>query len=337
MIRLQDIHLRPKLTALLFLTGLIPLMTLWWMERHQADRTLTQQATSRVETARNVGISSIKRYFSERRADMETLTQLAAERHLQAVQHLETLRDLKKARIEAYLEQRVTEVDQLAANADFMKRVAAIDWIFRQGGRKIDNKHWRETVEGFSPLYDGQKNASGQEELYFVSAQGDVVYSMAHRSELGQNVLQKPLSDTGLAKAYRAGLEGVALLDFQPYAPANNASNAFFAAPVKKEGTTIGVVITRVSRQVLTQLMQAGMPPDALEEHYLAAADGLRSDPVLTTGVTPKPPLLTIALEGKTGHGSAIGLHGQPVVAAWAPVTVRGLRWVVIAERELTR
>ncbi|MBF0294872.1 MAG: methyl-accepting chemotaxis protein [Magnetococcales bacterium] len=338
MIGLRDIPLRPKLTVLLFVTGLLPLLLLWWLERQEEQTTLLLHATSRIEAARNAGSASIKRYFAERRADMEALAQLTAERYRLEQERLETLRDLKRQRIESLLAQRFDELQRIAGNGEFVKRITALDWIFRQGGRKSDNRNWREGVEGFTPWFERQGPNDGQEDLYYISAQGDIVFSMARLGDLGQNVHQKAWQETGLGKIQRAGLEGPAMLDHIPHAPGERSDSLLFAVPVKKEGSTIGVAVARFSRTFLTRQLHAGVDPGQMIDLYLTAGDGLRTDSLLApTSPTGNPAAWQIALNGKAGSGPATGLHGQPVLAGWAPVRVRDLQWAIIVERDLAR
>ncbi|MBF0627431.1 MAG: methyl-accepting chemotaxis protein [Magnetococcales bacterium] len=336
MIRLQDIRLRPKLTVLLLLCGLIPVSMLWWLRDHQADRSQIIQATARLEAARQIALADIKRHLAERRADMEILAQIAAEHHQQARAALESLRDLKKERIETFLSTQLTDLVQLAANPDFVKRVAAIDWLFRQGGRKSDDKHWRETVEGFVPPVHGRQHGSAWEDLYFVSPQGDVVYTLNRQNELGQNLLQKPWKESPLALAHRHGLEAAIIQDFQSSTTPELSNILFLAAPVKKDGAVIGTVITRISRNILTQLLRAGLDPASSGDLMLAAADGLRSDPRTPPAALPTS-AIQAALEGKSGSALLSETGRPPLLAAWAPLRVKGLRWAVVAEKDAAR
>ncbi|MBF0179001.1 MAG: hypothetical protein HQM03_03120 [Magnetococcales bacterium] len=338
MIGLHDIPLRPKLTALLFVTGLLPLLLLWWLDRQEEQNLLLLHATSRIEAARNAGSASIKRYFAERRADMESLTQLTSERYRLELERLEILRDQKRQRIESLLAQRFDELQRIAGNAEFVKRISALDWIFRQGGRKSDTRNWREGVEGFTPWFERQGPNDGQEDLYYISAQGDIVYSLARLGELGQNVNQKAWQETGLGKIQRAGLEGPAMLDHIPHAPGERTASLLFAVPVKKDGSAIGVAVARFSRTFLSRQLHAGVDPEHGIDLYLTAENGLRTDSLLPpTSPGGNPGAWQVALNGKAGSGPATGLHGQPVLAGWAPVRVRDLQWAIVVERDLTR
>lgn len=336
-IRLQDIRIRPKLTALLLLTGLLPLVLFWWLENHQTNNWLIEQAISRLETARNVGIADIKRYFFQRRTDMELLIQTTGEMRRQSFSTLTTLRDLKKERVETFFANHLQDLTQLAANPDFIKRIAAIDWLFRQASRKTDDNHWRETVEGFSPWISGRRAIFGIEDLYFISVVGDVSYSLGRKSELGQNIHHNPLKETGLAQIFKPGLEAPVIQDFQPYGPANQVLSAFFAAPVKREGTVIGTVVMRLSRPALTQLMHAGVDQTVIHELFLAGTDGARTDSLLVGEVpikTDSIPSVKSALEKKTGFGTRISQDNQPVLSAWAPMAIPGLNWAIVVEQE---
>ncbi|MBF0270697.1 MAG: methyl-accepting chemotaxis protein [Magnetococcales bacterium] len=338
MIRLQDIRLRPKLTVLLLLCGLIPVLIFWWLRDHQADQSKRLQTITHLESARSIALTEIKRHIAERRADMEILAQIAAENHQQARGALESLRDVKKERIETFLTNQLNDMVQLAANPDFVKRIAAIDWLFRQGGRKNDDKHWRETVEGYVPPIHGRQPTQGLEDLYFISPLGDVVYTLNRQTELGHNINQKPLKETPLASIHRQALETPAIQDWPLQASPEALSSLYFGAPVKKDGAIIGSVVARISRPVLTQLLHSGVDP-ALRGHLLlAASDGLRSDlPASRPPESLPTAAIQAALDNKTGSGLLSGSGHQPLLAAWAPIQVKGLHWAIVAEKEASR
>ncbi|MBF0428152.1 MAG: methyl-accepting chemotaxis protein [Magnetococcales bacterium] len=337
MLRLKNIRLSTKLFGLLWLIGVIPVLTLWGMGQYQANKVLGLQDTSRLESVSHVVVTNIQRYVTERRTDMETLVQIISERLRQLRVNQETLRDLKKERIETFFDNHLQDVTLLAGNPDFIKRVAAIDWIYRQAGRKNDNKYWRENVEGFAPWIKGGQTSLGVEDLYFVSQMGDVVYSLSHQNELGQNIHHAPLKETGLARVFRQAMEAPAIQDFQPYAPANHAPSAFIGAPVKKDGGIIGAVIIRISRPVLTQLLRAGMDPTSTNGVIVAAMDGLRSDPLPAPLDPLKNPSFQEALKGNIGHSIALGMQKQLLISTWSPLRIKGLSWVIMTEVETSQ
>ncbi len=339
MINFLDLRLHHKLIGLLLLTGVIPLLLFWWLTNHQADKWLRQQAISKLETARNVGMAGMQRYFVERQADMANLVQITGEMHRRTLDNMATLRDLKKERVETFFFNHLQDVTRLAANPAFITRIAAIDWLFRQGGRKSDNKQWRDTVEGYAPWINGRQESFGLEDLYFISSLGDVVYSLTHKSELGQNINHPPLNETGLALAFQQANKAPVIQEFKPYQPDDNHSSAFFAAPVLKDEQPIGVLLMRISRQGLTQVMHAGVEPTITGDLYLASADGLRSEPLSAANLMGKKitaPAIQKALQGETGSGTLIGLLSQTALSAWAPLNIPGLNWALILERDAT-
>ncbi|NGZ05176.1 MAG: methyl-accepting chemotaxis protein [Magnetococcales bacterium] len=338
MIRLQDIRLRHKLTALLLLCGLIPVWIQWSITTYQNDQLRINQLGSQLETVRHIALADIKRHMAERRADLELLTQVVVEQQRQARTTLEALRDLKKERIEHLFNAQLTDVTQLAANPDFTKRVAAIDWLFRQGGRKTDDKPWRDTVEGFVPPLHGRPVGQGFEDLFFISPHGDIVYSLHKQAELGQSLTQKPWKESALAQAHKAALEAPVIQDFQPYPPNAPVPTVFIGAPVKKDGTTIGTVIIRFSRTYLTQLLHAGVDPASGHELLLLASDGLRSDPPANRTHEPLPQtLISSLMEGKSNSGVLTPSGRSPMLAAWAPLQIKGLHWTILVAKEAAR
>ncbi|GAB0057192.1 hypothetical protein SIID45300_01515 [Candidatus Magnetaquicoccaceae bacterium FCR-1] len=336
MIRLQDIRLRTKLTGLLLLCGLIPLSILWWLRDHQNEQSRLTQTSTRLEAVRQMAASEIKRHLAERRADLEILTQLVAEGEQQARGALEALRDLKRERIESHLANQLQDLTQLSTNPDFVKRVAAIDWLFRQGGRKSDDKHWRETVEGFVPWMQGRQTNQGVEDLYFISPLGDVVYTLQHRADLGSSILQKPLKESPLAVAHRQAMEGVTVQDTLPGAPADHAASLILGVPVKKDGVVIGSLLMRVARTSLARLAQAGVDGQTAGQLILIDGDGMPFEATGTGGkAMPVAETVKKAIsDGQEGSGLLTDTNGPSRLGAWAPLRVKGLRWGILATRD---
>jgi hypothetical protein len=74
----------------------------------------------------------------------------------------------------------------------------------------------------------------GYYDLFLIALNGDVLYTVAKESDLGENLINGSLQRSPLGKCFQKAVNCVAFEDFEPYAPSNNEPAAFVGAPVKK-------------------------------------------------------------------------------------------------------
>lgn len=159
--------------------------------------------------------------------------------------------------------------------------------------------------------------------------------------------------------------------DFARYVPSLNVPTLWVMSPVGEDGRIIGVMAVQVPVDLITQVMTGNeqWKADGLGdtgESYLVGADHLmRSYPrqllqhpeeyrrdVVAAGTAPSTAArqvqvkgsvllqevnttpVTRALQGKSGTVIANDYRGKEVLAAYAPLEVDGLRWVVVAQMD---
>jgi class 3 adenylate cyclase len=159
--------------------------------------------------------------------------------------------------------------------------------------------------------------------------------------------------------------------DFARYAPSLNVPTLWVMSPVGDDGKIIGVMAVQVPIDLINQIMTGNeqWKADGLGdtgESYLVGADHLmRSYPrqliehprqyerdVIAAGTAPATAARQVAvkgsvllqevnttsvsraLQGKTGTVISNDYRGKEVLAAYAPLEVDGLRWVVVAQMD---
>ncbi|WP_413601495.1 adenylate/guanylate cyclase domain-containing protein [Curtobacterium sp. Curtsp57] len=165
--------------------------------------------------------------------------------------------------------------------------------------------------------------------------------------------------------------DDIVVTDFARYVPSLNVPTLWVMSPVGEDGKIIGVMAVQVPVDLINQVMTGDQhwAKDGLGdtgESYLVGDDDLmRSYPrqllehpkqyerdVVSAGTAPatakrelqvKGSVLlqqvnttpvTRALQGKTGTVVADDYRGKETLAAYAPLEVDGLRWVVVAQMD---
>lgn len=163
--------------------------------------------------------------------------------------------------------------------------------------------------------------------------------------------------------------DAIVVTDFARYVPSLNVPTLWVMSPVAEDGKVLGVMAVQVPIDLINQVMTGdqGWQKDGLGdtgESYIVGDDHLmRSYPrqllehprqyerdVIAAGTAPATAKREVAvkgsvllqqvnttpvaraLQGKTGTVIATDHQGKETLAAYAPLEVDGLRWVVVAQ-----
>ncbi len=227
----------------------------------------------------------------------------------------------------------------------------------------------------FHPTLQRYRSAFGFYDILIVDrATSRVVYSVRKESDLGALLSDAEHATSGLgrvvAKAAMLTEPGeVATEDYAPYPPSDHAPAAFVAAPIRRAGGQVGVLVIQVAVDEVNRVMTAGRNWSAeglgaTGQTYIAGRDGrLRSDArfelehaeqylaqlaaggldtsaiarirqyhtgVLTAPVSPDVRTLLDARASGTALGHDV--RGVAVLRSYAPVSIPGLTWFLVAE-----
>ena len=201
---------------------------------------------------------------------------------------------------------------------------------------------------------------------------GFVVYSAYKELDFATSLKSGPYKDSGLADAYRGAMQlssGSFFTDFRPYTPSYEAQAAFVSAPIRENGQTVGVLIMQMPLDVINNIMthnqdwkKSGL--GASGETYLVGSDKImRSNSrfviedkagylalmktlgadsatlakmdALSTSIglqTVDSTAVNKALAGETGFELIRDYRDIPVLSAYAPLELHGLKWVLLSE-----
>ncbi|MBF0614139.1 MAG: HAMP domain-containing protein [Magnetococcales bacterium] len=311
--RLADIKMRPKLLGLFLLVGLLPLATAGWYATSQAEKNIMQQA------------------FNQ----------------LNAVQ------GIKKTQIEKYMAERFGDLNVLAASGDVARAITHIEEAFEADGKKTGGAKWNQAVASYTKWLDHFTKEYGYYDLFLIAADGDITYSFAKESDLGQNLITGSLNSSSLGKAFNKAIKNhnTTLGDFEPYAPSKGEPAAFIVAPIIENNKLIGAIGLQLSLESINGVMQQRDGMGQSGETYLVGPDKrMRSDSFIDkqghsvkasfAGTVEKNGVDTEgsreALAGKSGSKVIIDYNGNPVLSSYAPIKVGETVWAVLAEIDLS-
>ncbi|HNX97012.1 MAG TPA: ATP-binding protein [Candidatus Aminicenantes bacterium] len=317
---IRDVSLRTLLIAAFLLVALVPMAVAVLIGTATAHRELKAQVFRQLESLRDLKREQIAAYFKERRADIAVLAQTPFV--------LQAAADLKKA----YL-------DCGAPNAAVLRGGEGGALIAPESYRRVHDRYlayFREVIERY-----------GYYDLFLMGPEaGDTWFTVRKEPDFAVRIGEL---DTPLRRVWRRAARAgeVALSDTEPYAPSHGDPAQFIAAPLRDGGRMVGVLALQVPIQAIDRIMRERAGMGESSETYLAGRDRrMRSDSWLDpghrtvvasfrgdlTGHGADLPQVRRALSGETGREIGWNYLGRPVLVAFAPVDLLGVRWAIAAE-----
>ncbi len=343
----KKMKLGTKLMVAFLAVGVIPFAVIGITSMLKSSDALESQAYGQLEAVRGIKKGQIEKYFAERQGDMAVLVETVGTLRKEAFAKLEAVRQIKKTQIENYFKERLGDVSVLSKNDTVLRSLQAFEEAFEADGDRTGGYAWKAAESEFASWLEQYKEEYGYYDLFLIHNDGDVIYTVAKESDLGANLVSGTLKSSPLGKLFSKAKSGVALQDFEPYAPSDNEPCAFVGAPVIKAGQTIGVVALQLPLKAINGIMQERTGMGETGEVYLVGSDNrMRSDSFLDpqehsvkasfAGTVEKNGVDTeaakAALEGDTGSHVIRDYNGNPVLSSFAPLDIEGLNWAILAE-----
>jgi methyl-accepting chemotaxis protein len=329
--------LRGKLVALLLVIGLLPFAISALVSYYQSSNALVQAAYERLDALRQLKKNQIVSYLVERHDDIGTMTDIVHALRNDAIAKNNALMATKKAAIERYIGKRFADAGGLAASPTTISAMQEFASTFHEEGERVGGSMWNGYKEKYTPWYRKYVDEHGYYDVFLIEADGDIVFTVAEESDLGQNVLKGSLKDSGLARLFAKAMKEPALEDYSPYTPSGNQQALFIGAPIQADGQTIGVLAMQLSTKEVNSIVQEREGMRSSFETFLVGGDktnpSLRSDRVVHEGKIgdPKPDKESIeALAGKSGVEYKVGPEGEFQIAVYEPIDIPGLNWGMV-------
>lgn len=327
---------RTKLQVAFVTLGLAAIAATGWQASATATAALQQASYDRLTAVRETRASELERYFVNIRSQVAAL--VSDESTLLALQQLQNawaaIPAADPAKLETYYRGAQIPPEWLPSEAPTRALQTAMIAMnpHPAGARDLlleappvgpySRVHAR-----FHPTFHHYKNAFGFYDLFLISAEGRVLYTVMKEIDLGVALSIGPYRTTPLSRAFQKAMaradEEVVIEDFEPYAPSGAAPAAFAAAPVRRAGHIEGVLIAQIAIDEVNDVMDGGrrwheQGLGATGQSYIIGSDNtLRSD-------------LREAIENLPGYLAGLQAAGLP---AGALEQIRRNRTAVLAYR----
>ena len=255
----------------------------------------------------------------------------------EAENKLEAVGTLKQNSAEAWFGERVLDLELLAEFPATKEAVQDYSRVFTLG---VDSAQYEAMQEQWNDLFTIYNNEKGYYDLFLISLEGDVVYSVTHEADFATNMVSGTYASSGLGATSQAVLAGKFLItDIESYAPSAGIAASFIGEPIRDDrGNIIGGLVLQLPLDQINSIMQERTGLGESGETYLVGQDHLmRSDSrfseestILVSTVDHEPVLR--ALNGESGVMTAPDYRGIPVRSVYSAFEFRGLEWAILSE-----
>jgi len=307
------ISLSHSLIVWFLLLSLLPLSLVSWLSYQQAKNNLIRNAEEKLEQSSESNVRFIHNWFDYRFMDLKSQAELQ-----------------NNIRILSKLKEGLQTV-----NKNLAEYVESDDWLRRINGKQKDLVNLKRR---YDYIYD----------LFLIDTEGNILYSVAHESDMGTNLFNGPYAHTLFANAVRLTQQSgkVSFSGLERYEPSNNDFAGFISAPLLDEaGQKLGVFAMQLRFDRIFNLLNAAISNNSSLNHYLVSKDGLLHTPVkdkswneVVDRVIDTEQIRIIRndviehKEHKEKASEYIGPNGEVVIGIHQKVNLANVKWFLISE-----
>ena len=200
--RIKDISLKTKLIVSFLIVGIIPLLVGEFLCLKNADKALEEQAMNQLESIRQIKKDDLESFFYGRKMDIEMLTRSIATTKHETHKRLQTIQTLKKNRLEDWFHSLENAVHMLKDNPFSAVALYKINQAFVKDNKKTGQGNWLKAEREFGSTFEDAKNDLNVYDVFLINPNGDIIYTVEKESDLGQNVNSSLLKNSGLANVF---------------------------------------------------------------------------------------------------------------------------------------
>ncbi len=308
-----------------------------------SDKSLSSVAFGQLKSIREVKKAQMVNLFAEQKKDIGLLVDTIANFEQAAFDKLMTVQENKKAQIRKYFQKSFSDIKVISKNSTVEKALADFTSVFDdKDGFDVRLYDFFEQIK-YGNFFKQFISEYGYEDILIVRKSGDVVFSLNRESELGQNLLNGDLKDSGVTRCFKNALNEINVQDFEPYSPSNGAHIAFIGAPIIETGdTTSGVIILKLTNTAINTIVQRRQGMGETGETFIIGDVGTdpnyRTDRMIKRGKTgerKQDRYIKKVTDTSFGPNITVGSTGEMEIARYDPINIPGLDWIMVTTMSL--
>jgi len=272
---------------------------------------------------------------------------------------LSAILKLKKYTLEDYYKNALIDMKQFAESKDVKELYTQLlkyhnDMnVSDSGPFNINTDRYKKICETYGKNLEAFKEMKKYYDIFIIcSEHGHVMYTVSGEADLGTSLKYGPYKTSNLSKLFAKVIqqEDQAIVDFEPYAPSNNAPASFAGFPIRNErGEMIGVMAVQLSIDILDGLMSEKTGLGKTGGTYLVGQDYLMRcntdlDHVhnsmtqsFASNLKMETSSVKSALKGETGiHTLTLKIKGknQQILSCFNYIDIGDFRWAILGDMD---
>ena len=353
---IKNIKLNTKLITIMLLVSLVPLTLVAVWSEQQASHALLSGSYQQLTSMRTLKAHQIENYFAGLQKELTVLGDTVGTVRQSAFTNLEIIADLKKEKLQFFLEDHFDNMTVLAESVEAQELYDHLVAYHRDTGVAADGPY-DVTNAQYNEIYHQYgdhiiKNAEhwGFKDVLMICAEhGHVMFSTDRKPDMGTNLRSGPYKDSVLRRLWDKVKQHKeqSVVDVELYQANGGKPAAYAGVPLFENGELRGVMAVEISLESINAIMSEREGLGKTGETYLIGPDHLmRSDSyldpqshsVLASFKNPeKGKVETEAaekvLKGEDGEKVIIDYNGNLVLSQWSPMRIgKDLNWGFIAE-----
>lgn len=244
--------------------------------------------------------------------------------------------------IENYIRETQRTLEQFVMQPSAIEALEILEKTARENG--LRSPEYASAEARIRPGISRYQAITGFQDLSIISPEGDIIFSINRKQELGANYKTGPLQDSAAAKVFNlAGTLLATEVSKFEFFRGMNEPEVFMATPFLKSGKMIGIAMVRLNTRELYALAHDYQGLGETGETVIGSKIGnqvvfvapTRHDPTaffkrsVNIDLNPAASLVQ-AVKGKKGQGMAIDYRGKEVLEVWRYVPFLG--WGIIVK-----
>lgn len=194
----------------------MPFAAIGLVSWQKSSTALSDQSFAQLEGVREIKKAQIEKFFDERKGDMGVLVETVTTLRNEAFSKLIALRNIKKNQIDSYFNDRLNLMNDVQKNLRFTGGVGNFANAFSSG---LNSAEYKAVFKKRHPGLKTFEQIFGFYDVFLIDTKGNVVFTVEKESDWGTNLVTGSLKDSGLAKAFQEGKEKTTIIDFAWYGP----------------------------------------------------------------------------------------------------------------------
>lgn len=253
------------------------------------------------------------------------------------INHLISVREIKKLQIQNYFYERYGDLNVLSKNPLVVESLPRYADAYKKGG--FTNTAYKQVDAYYGPLLEHFSRQYGYHNIFLVETDGDVVYAVKQNEYIGTNLRTGEYSTFTIAEVFKKGLDNIKFSDLNWCEEANDFVFMGASPVYDLSNKLLGTVIVEIPYSSIDVFLaqrdglgETGEIYIVGDDHFMRSKSRfLIQNTILKLEIDTEA--VNDALAGNTGVKIVKDYRNIPVLSAYTPLeNLRDVTWVLLVE-----